>query len=412
MLYAVGFLGHLINISSTLFTPIYLQEVIKIDKQNAGVINGSLSVVVEITIICLIGIVGVLSDKKGRKPLLIAGFFLSGIFTLLYGSSHIISMYLGLSKPIIFVYIFRFLLGASLLFVWPQVQSMLTDYTFVQGRGKAMAVLGFMFTFASLFSFIVIAQLPKFLGLNNVFILLMIIGILSSIICRIKLVDIVHKEEKEKVQWKEVFKILKKSACLKISYFVAFTARSDSIILATFVMVWVNKVAAEFGKTPLEATAEGGMIIGLASIIGMCLYPLWGYLIDKIGRLQVLLFGLIFSGTGYVLTMFVDNPFSIGMKVCAVIFGIGFNGCSVAATTITSDVAPRNLIGSVLGGYHTVAAIGIVVFLQAGGILFDRFAHYSPFVLTGLADLLAAFFILGLWKKAIKEQKMLKETNH
>ena len=140
------------------------------------------------------------------------------------------------------------------------------------------------------------------------------------------------------------------------------------------------------------------------------LYPLWGYLADKVGRLQILLFGLIFSGTGYVLTIFIDNPFSLGMKVCAVIFGIGFNACSVAATTITSDVAPRNLIGSVLGGYHTVAAVGIVVFLQTGGILFDRIAHCSPFVLTGSADLFAAIFIMSLWKNAIKEQKALLES--
>ncbi|RMF96320.1 MAG: MFS transporter [Candidatus Schekmanbacteria bacterium] len=406
------FFAMLMNISPTLFTPTYLQEIIKINKENAGAINASLSVIVEVTIICFIGSVGLLSDKKGRKPLLVAGFFLTGIFTLLYGSSHIISGYIGLSKPIFLVYFFRFLLGASLLFVWPQVQNMLTDYTYVEGRGKAMAILGFMFTFASLFCFIVIAQLPKIIGLYNVFILIAVIGILSSIVSSKTLVDMVQVKEREKIQWKRVLKIFKKSSCLKITYAVAFAARSDSIILATFVMVWVNKVAAEYGKTPFEAMAQGGITVGIASIIGLLLYPLWGYLADKVGRLQILLFGAFFSGLGYVLIFFIDNPFSIWMKICVILFGIGFNGCSVGATTLTSDVAPRDMIGSVLGGYHTIAAMGIIFFLQIGGFLFDKISHSSPFVLTGTADLVVAFLILILWKKAVKEQEMLKESDH
>jgi hypothetical protein len=58
---------------------------------------------------------------------------------------------------------------------------------------------------------------------------------------------------------------------------------------------------------------------------------------------------------------FVSNPFSIWMKACVVIFALGVKGSGVGASTLTADIAPRNLIGFVLGGYHTAADLLLVV---------------------------------------------------
>ncbi|RMF96321.1 MAG: MFS transporter [Candidatus Schekmanbacteria bacterium] len=412
ILFLMCFFAMLMNIAPTMLIPTYLQETIHISRQHLGKINASLSVIVEIMIICFVGAIGILSDKKGRRILLVGGFFTAGVFSLLFGSSHILSDLTGIENPIFFIYFFRTLLGLSLLFVWPQVQSLITDYTYVDGRGKAMAVMGFMYTSASLFSFLFLARLPQYIGLYNVFIIIMILGILASITSRIGLVDLINIEKHKKVDWKEVLKLLKKSPCLKITFSTAFASRADVVILAMFIMIWVNKEARAFGKTPFQAMAEGGITIALASIVGLLCYPLWGYLVERIGRLRVLVIGLTFAGLGYVLIGLISNPFSIWMKVCVFIFALGVNGSGVGASTLTSDLAPRNIIGSLLGGYHTAAAIGIMFFLQVGGFLFDYLGHSSPFVLTGIADLAVVLFALFTWKKAHKEEKGIRNSKY
>src|SRR3990170_8452452 len=142
----IAFLCMTMNILPVVLQPLFLQEVIGINRQHLGKINASLSVLVEVTIILLVGVIGILSDKIGRRGLLVAGFTFTGIFILCFGSSHTIADFIGVNKPLLLVYVFRFFIGFSMLLVWPQIQSLFTDYTFIAGRGKAMAIMGFMFT--------------------------------------------------------------------------------------------------------------------------------------------------------------------------------------------------------------------------------------------------------------------------
>jgi len=402
----MAFLCMTMNILPVVLQPFFLQEVIGISRQHIGKINASLSVLVEITTIFLVGAIGVLSDKIGRRSLLIVGFTLTGIFILGFGSSHIIADFIGINKPLLLVYVFRFFIGFSMLLVWPQMQSLFTDYTYIMGRGKAMAVMGFMFTAGSLFCFSFFARLPKIIGLYNSFILSMAIGIVAAVVSRGGLVDVVYRNKKEKVRWKEVFRILKESPCLKITFSAAFASRADVVILGMFTMIWAIKVAREFGRTPMQAMAEAGITVAMASVIGLICYPVWGYFVERWGKLKTLALGLFLAGSGFTLMAFITNPFSIWMKLCVLIFAMGVNGAGVGASTLTSNIAPRNIIGSVLGGYHTAAAIGIMFFVQAGGFLFDHLAHSMPYVLTGIADLLIVVFILITWKKAHAEEEI------
>src|SRR3989338_910245 len=405
----ISFFCMTMNILPVVLQPLFLQEVIGIDRQHIGKINASLSVLVEITIIFLVGGIRTVSDKIGRRGLLVTGFILTGISLLCFGSSHIIADFIGVNKPLLLVYVFRFFIGFSMLLVWPQIQSLFTDYTFIAGRGKAMAIMGFMFTAGALFCFSFIARLPKIIGLYNTFLLSMLIAIVASFISRAGLVELVDKKKKEKVNWKEVFRMLKESPCLKITFATAFASRADVVIFGMFTMVWAIKVAKEFGRTPMQAMGEAGIIVAMASVIGLLCYPIWGYLVENWGKLKILALGLFLAGSGLTLMVFITNPFSIWMKVCVFIFALGVNGVGVGSSTLTSNIAPRNIIGSVLGGYHTSAAIGIMFFLQAGGFLFDLVAHSMPFVLTGIADLLVVVFILMTWKKAHAEEEIYNQ---
>jgi MFS family permease len=389
--------------------PVFLQEVIGISRAHAGKINSSLAVVVEITMLLFVGMVGVLSDKTGRRILLVLGLMFSGFFYVLLGASGSLGEALGINK-LALVYVARFLLGLSLLFAWPQILALVTDYTYVQGRGKAMAATGFMFTAGAFIAFSFIARLPKTIGLFNVFILACMICLAAAAIARIGITDVVARSARRRIEWKKLLGHVKKSPGLKLVYASAFASRADVIVLGIFLMIWVVKVARDFGRTPMQAIADGGIVVAISSGLGMLSYPLWGMVAEKWGRLPTLATGLAFSGLGYVLMGFVENPFSVQLKLCVVVFAIGIHAAGVGATALMGDLAPRDMIGSVLGGYHTCAAIGIIVFVQAGGFLFDHVGHAFPFVFTGVADLAVFVCALALWRGLSREEASTKKT--
>ncbi len=411
--YLVIILGLLVNVLNTVpgvVLPVYLQEVIGISRRNAGKINSSIAVVVEITVIFLVGTVGFISDKVGRRILLSLGLISTAVSFSLLGFSNSIAQSLGINS-LLMVYVTRWLVGVSMVFVWPQISALLTDYTFVQGRGKAMAIMGFTFTAGAFVTFTFISRLPKIIGITNVLVLMSVICVVFALISRLGVTELVQKSSQEKkIEWKKLFEHLKKSPGLKLAYGAAFGSRADVIILGMFLMIWVVKVAKDFGRTPMQAIADGGIVIAISSGLGMLSYPLWGFIVEKWGRLPTLTFGLFFSGLSYVLMGFIKNPFSVELKLCIILFALGVHAAGVGASTLASDIAPRNIIGSVLGGYHTCASLGIMFFLQLGGFLFDSVGHTSPFVVAGIANLIVVFFGLIFWKRIRAEEAVTKNN--
>ena len=67
----------------------------------------------------------------------------------------------------------------------------------------------------------------------------------------------------------------------------------------------------------------------------------------------------------------------------------------MAGNTLASDAAPKQLLGSVLGGLNTVGTLGIILFLQSSGYLFDNVSYASPFLVKGLVN---ALFGMWVWK--------------
>jgi MFS family permease len=244
----------------------------------------------------------------------------------------------------------------------------------------------------------------------NVFVLASLICLAAAAVARIGITDVVKRGTARRIEWKKLWSHVRKSPGLKLVYASAFASRADTVVLAIFVMTWVVKVARDFGKTPMQAVADGGVVVAIATGLGMLSYPLCGVLAEKWGRLPVLAAGLAFSGVGYILTVVVADPFSLELKLCVSLFAIGIPAAHVGANSLMGDLAPRDMIGSVLGGYHTCAAVGIIVFVQAGGPLFDHVGHTSPFIFTGIADLLVLLCALALWKRLAQEEAATKKT--
>ena len=74
------------------------------------------------------------------------------------------------------------------------------------------------------------------------------------------------------------------------------------------------------------------------------------------------------------------------------------NAGLTGANTLVSDVSPKNLLGSILGGLNSMRLIGVLFFHQVGGFLFDNVGYGAPFLLKGIASV-----VCGLWIFAVRK---------
>ena len=133
-------------------------------------------------------------------------------------------------------------------------------------------------------------------------------------------------------------------------------------------------------------------------------FPVVGVLLDRLGRLPVLIGSLLTGGAGYCLLAMTGNPFSPILYLYACMIGIGFAGAVTGANPLASDAAPRHMLGGVMGGLTSMQPIGVLIFLQAGGFLFDRVGYWAPFALKGAADLACGLWIMAV-RKRVEESK-------
>jgi MFS family permease len=382
--------------------PAFLKETIGIPEQLAGSINSGLQNMGQLATLLLIGLVGVASDKYGRRILVISGFMLCFIFYITFGYSKDIGLFFGLTSvggQIFCTYLIRFLIGIGLVLSHPQFVTMVADYTFFEGRGKGMALHGIMMTLGTLCVYGLFAQIATKIGVVGLLYIAGLLALLGAVVARAGLVDRMPEGKFTKIGIKEIRRTVSKSFALKVSYLASFVTRADIAIPSTLLMVWMVSVADKFGYTPVQATARGGIIIMVGSLFGLVSFSIIGVLLDRVGRTPVLIATLLIAGVGYLLIATAENPFSPFMFLYVSILGLGKNGAIVAANTLASDAAPKPMLGSILGGLNTVGTLGIIFFLQASGYLFDSFSCGSAFLFKGVVNLFC-----GIWVWTVKSR--------
>jgi len=160
--------------------PAFLKEVITIPKEQAGSINAGLQSMSLHCNLLFVGLVGILSDKVGRRILAISGFVACGVFL-----HHVRACSRYLPCPgnyqcegqVFITYIMRFLVGMGLITCYPQFIALVADYTDKRDRRKGMALNGIMMRFGFYSCFSVAGPGCQKNGLMSLFYLAGAIGI-------------------------------------------------------------------------------------------------------------------------------------------------------------------------------------------------------------------------------------------
>ena len=381
--------------------PLYLRSVLGVSLEGAGTINASIQVITEIIDLLLIGYLGYLSDRIGRIPVIIYGFLIAAFAAFISPFSAEIAAMLGLSSLTVY-FASRIIMSLGTAAVWPQLSALTGDFSDPESRAKLTSNTAFMMAFGGTLVYAVLMQIPPHSGIQFSMLLIVIIAIAGAYIAKNNLIDVAEKLEDKSIPVEKILALLKQKPQLRLTYVAAFSGRNDMVLIGLFLMLWYVYFADLVNLPYEQAATKAGLLIGYIGLITLISIPLWGRFIDHYGRVLSIAIGLAISATGFIGLAFIVNPFSLWIMIPATFIAIGQAGMIIAPQILTMDIAPENMRGSILGGFNTVGVIGIIIFVQIGGFAFDTIGPYAPFLITGLFNLVIAFYALLINKNSSK----------
>ncbi|MFZ4398309.1 MAG: magnetosome biogenesis transporter MamH [Kiritimatiellia bacterium] len=374
---------------------LFLSTVLNIPVASAGAINANIMVMAELLELVVAGTVGYLSDRVGRKRIMVRGFLLAGVGAIMAPLSAVIEGLFG-GSGLTFYYLSRLVIAAGIGSVWPQLAAIGGDFTDHENRPRLMANSVFMMALGKTLVYGILMQIPRSGGVILTMLLIAVAAFSGAQLAKTCLIDVAPKLEQAAFPWRRIRGLLKDERRLRLSFATGFLARSDMVITALFLMLWCVYSAGTEGVTSEEAAAHAGLMIGLAGVVVRISIPFWKAFIKHSGRIPAIAVSLALSGLGFILLGVVDNPFGWFAMLPVAITAAGQTGCFVTPMILAADLTPPDMLGSLLGAFNVVGGAGQVFFIQIGGILFDTMGPASPFLFIGLANLVVMAYAIAV----------------
>lgn len=420
-------IGIFLSVTAVL-QPAFMKDIIKINQDYAGTIISFLQNMSQIATLLFVAYIGALSDKTGRKILILASCIVLFISFYLFKTSNDIAIGLGIDPDtaaticawlsfapakaaeftsfapgLLVSYVARFMVGIGLILGYPQLITMVGDYTSQNDRGKGMGLNGMVSGLASLVMFGMFGAIMKKGGVLAGFDTCLILAALCTVLVAVFMKDRMPEKPAEKQGLKDVFPILKESKAMKAAYWTALVTRGDIVVLATYLVAWGVLVGPEYGYDSAKATLMATIPMMVMGVISMIAFPVLGVMLDKKGRMPVVIFSVICAGISMLMIAFAPSPFHWLCMIAAILAGFGMAGSIAGANTLAMDASPITLLGAVMGGLGTMQPIGILVFLGVGGVLFDSVAPGAAFAFKGILSLLLVIWLFKTSKVVTQE---------
>ncbi|MBF0610884.1 MAG: MFS transporter [Magnetococcales bacterium] len=391
--------------------PLYLSEQLGLGRENAGFVNANIQVLTEILDLLFIGYLGYLSDRFGRTPLIVVGFLVSAVTATMAAFSVELGEIVGIGG-LAFFYVTRAVSSLGATAVLPQLATLSGDFSNREERPTLVANTGFMMAFGATLVYAVLMQIPQEVGVLSVMLLTGAVALVGAWLAKNFLVDVaprlagnpsVSARRQGAGAMRRLLVMVKREKGLVLSFATAFISRNDMVLVGLFLMTWSIYFAELLGMEPVQAASRAGLTIGFIGLVVLVSIPIWGRIIARIGRVPAIVLGLALSGLGFCGIGLIVNPFGVWMLLPSLLLGFGQAGALLAPQVLTMDLAPEEMRGTVLGAFNTVGCLGVILFLQAGGLLFDWFGPHMPFVLLGIANLLLMAYGLAIMNEASAE---------
>ncbi len=124
----------------------------------------------------------------------------------------------------------------------------------------------------------------------------------------------------------------------------------------------------------------------------------FGLFIDRVNRVTAVIVALCFASVGYLSMGLITSPLDFAMVPYFIVISLGSGFMMKSSLSLVGQEAPLRERGSVIAMAGMFGAIGILIFTKWGGILFDAWGPWAPFVMAGAYQgvLLAAAIVVRI----------------
>lgn len=350
----------------------------------AGQVLGFIIAVIAFAQFIFSPIAGNLSDRLGRKNLIIFGLLVNGLSQIGF----------GLSTELWMLFVCRFFTGVGSAFIVPPVMAYVADITTNAERGKAMGLIGASISLG----FMIGPGIGGFLSNVSLHFPFYFAGsatIIASILSFI-ILPYVKPVIEGKVKGDNLFKQMAHS--FKTSYFVLLiVVFVFSFGIANFQSTLTMFLTYKFNFTPndIAIVMTVGGFVGVV-VQGFALNKLF----DVFGEMKIILFGLLVAAISLFGMLFVSSFFII--ILVATIFSTSTTLIRPAVNTLISKTAGDEQ-GYAAGMNNSYMSLGNMIGPALAGTLFDWHMNI-PFTF-GSIILIGCFFLTFIWTKKTASQR-------
>ena len=329
---------------------------------------------------------GILSDKFGRKKMI-----LLGLFIFLVGS-----IFIYFSQSLIMIIIGRALQGAGAISA--VLLALLADLTTDSARTKSMAIIGASIGLTFGISIVLSPILNSYLGFENIFLMIAILTLIAmGVLIRYIPAPInVAKNKDNKTSYQQV---IFDKVFLKLDLGI-FSLHASQIIMFMMIPVMLNNIGY-----PIKYHWQIYLPVFVLSILAIVPMIL---LSSKKQMLKTFFLGsiILLILVQYLFINWSDSKQNI--MIILLIYFVGFNFLEATLPSLISRLSPKNLKGLVLGAYNTSQSLGIFVGGILGGFIASRYGNQAIFIVSALFLLIWLFTMIKFIFPANRKDLVLK----
>lgn len=331
---------------------------------------------------------GRLSDRLGRKPIIIAGLLVFALSEWMF----------GMSNTTFFLFFARILGGIGAALSMPAIFAYVADVTTEEERGKAMGIVTAALTTGFIIGPGIGGYLSNF-GIRAPFFGAAIAGLIGAIITLIFLPKKVKRSDEVSsepaIQQGKEFLPLWKQLILSVKepyFFSLIIVFIAAFGLANYETVFSLYVDHKFGFT----TEDIALIITLGSIAGAVVQAtIFGKMLESFGEYKIILYSLLVTGIFVILFTF-THTYWIIFAVTFIIF-LASDILRPALGTLLSKMT-KDEQGYLQGLNSSYTSLGNIVGPILAGSLFDANIEL-PFYIGGLVMIICFAIALIAGKK-------------
>lgn len=376
-----------------------LLHVMGVPADEQALLTGWLSALQELVFIAVLGPIGALADRCGRRLVYALGLLLTGIGYGLYAQA-------GSVAELVLVRLVVALGSAAMV---GMMVTVIADYPVERDRGKANGLQGLMATLGAFIPPLLIALPAAFAarGFDELaaqqatFAVAGSLGVFGAALAAVGLSAGAGRVQAERRP--ALAQVLReglrssRDPGIALACAAAFTSRGVLAVTGAFMSLWLVQFGTgTLGLPASQAMAELAMPRVLTTVAGaMAGAALMGLLADRIHRVTAVCVASGLTALVYLALFLVNDPTAPWVFGLLALMGVAEIGAFVSSQALIGQQAPAALRGVIIGFFGVAGAVGILVGTSFGGVLFHRLGPSAPFVLFGAIN--AVVFIWALW---------------